>query len=201
MAYSDFSLTRVVKDFSLTLDESQDLFQSLTPMAVPPALKEWIEEHLPLALGNNTEKARSEMLIAPILLTVRRLLDRHVTLHSGVDFSVDESRGLVGFCDFIMTRSEDMYLVSAPVLMLVEAKNEDFKKGIGQCFAEMIAAREFNEREGEPYDVIWGCVTTGNLWKFVTLRNSTAQIDRAEYHISQIDHVLAILIRILSQSP
>ncbi len=201
MAYSDFSLTRVVKDISLTHHESPDLFQSLTPMAVPPAMKEWIEEPLPLALGNNTEKARSEMLIAPILLTVRRLLDRHVTLHSGVDFSVDESRGLVGFCDFIMTRSEDMYLVSAPVLMLVEAKNEDFKKGIGQCFAEMIAAREFNEREGEPYDVIWGCVTTGNLWKFVTLRSSTAQIDRAEYHISQIDHVLAILIRILSQSP
>ena len=131
MAYSDFNLARVVRDFGIQLEEDRELFAAVEPLPSPPALAEWIEEYLPLALGNNTEKARSEMLIAPILLAVRRLMDRSVTLHSGVEFSVDESRGLAGFCDFIVTRSEDLYLVTAPVLMLAEAKNEDFKKGIG----------------------------------------------------------------------
>lgn len=198
MAYSDFNLARVVRDFGVTLEEDRELFAGVAPVEAPPALAAWIEELLPLAMGNNTEKARSEMLIAPILLAVRRLLSGSVTLHSGVEFSVDEARGLAGFCDFIVTRSENLYLVTAPVLMLAEAKNEDFKKGIGQCLAEMIAAREFNEREGEPPGVVWGAVTTGNLWKFLALTGSVATIDRREYHISQLDKILAILLYTLS---
>jgi hypothetical protein len=81
--------------------------------------------------------------------------------------------------------------------MLAEAKNENFKKGIGQCFAEMVAAREFNEREGSPEKIIWGAVTTGNLWKFLTLEGSLATIDRSEYHISQLGKILAILLHTL----
>jgi hypothetical protein len=53
-----------------------------------------------LALNINTEKARSELIIAPLLVELRRLLNREISLFSGIDFTVDENQNLNGFCDF-----------------------------------------------------------------------------------------------------
>jgi transketolase C-terminal domain/subunit len=53
--------------------------------------------------------------------------------------------------------------------MIVEAKNENIKGGLGQCVAEMVAAQIFNEREANAIDTIYGAVTTGEIWKFLKL--------------------------------
>ena len=45
--------------------------------------------------------------------------------------------------------SPEQYFIKAPVLMLVEAKNEDMKRGYAQCIAEMLGAQTFNAREGD----------------------------------------------------
>ena len=34
----------------------------------------------------------------------------------------------------------------APVVVVVEAKNENMKQGIIQCIAEMVAAQQFNQQ-------------------------------------------------------
>jgi len=44
---------------------------------------------------------------------------------------VDKEQGLTGFCDYILTRTSRQLFVEAPVMMLVEAKNEDMKRGYG----------------------------------------------------------------------
>ncbi len=69
------------------------------------------------------------------------------------DFNVDSEKGLTGFCDFIISSSSERLFVSAPVMMLVEAKKEDIISGLGQCVAEMVAAQIFNEREGNEIPV------------------------------------------------
>lgn len=57
-------------------------------------------------------------------------------------------------------------MISAPVIAIVEAKNEDIKSGLGQCIAEMVAAQIFNEHENNEIPTIYGIVTSGEIWKF-----------------------------------
>jgi hypothetical protein len=38
-------------------------------------------------------------------------------------------------------------VIEAPVITIVEAKNDNIQSGLGQCMAEMIAAQLFNERQ------------------------------------------------------
>lgn len=197
MAYSDFTvLASVVKELALSLEERQDLFVRVAEIPPSEALQTLLDEHVPLAQALNTEKARSEMLIAPILWEVRLRKDRTISLFSGVDFDVDPARGLKGVCDFLLSRSPEQFFVRAPVVAIVEAKNEDMKRGIAQCAAELVAAQIFNEREGAALPSVFGAVTTGNLWKFLQLTGSTLAIDRREYHIERIGKILGILLSV-----
>lgn len=95
-----------------------------------------LAENLSLALSINTEKARSELVIAPVLLEIRRQMKFQIGFFSGTEFNISPAEGLTGFCDYILTATKDSYEVRSPVLTLVEAKNENIKAGLGQCGAE-----------------------------------------------------------------
>jgi hypothetical protein len=124
-------------------------------------------------------------------------MNHQISLFSGADFTVNPEQGLVGVCDFIITRSPEQLFVKAPVLMIVEAKNENFKAGMAQCAAAMVAARLFNEREGNDISVLHGAVTTGNVWKFLKLEEQTVLIDQREYHINNLGEILGVLLSIV----
>jgi hypothetical protein len=66
MAYSDFSLDRVTKLFDLTISDKIDMFAAVSELESSTLLAEILKDNIPLALSSNTEKARSEMIIAPI---------------------------------------------------------------------------------------------------------------------------------------
>jgi hypothetical protein len=156
-------------------------------------LKTTLNEFVPLANAINTEKARSELIIAPVLLEVRRHFNFQVGFFSGTEFNVEPTIGLNGYCDYILTASKEMYEIYAPVVTLVEAKNENIKSGLGQCIAEMIAAQRFNQQNETPIDTIYGAVTTGMIWKFLKLDRQTAFIDLSDYFIKEVDKILGIL--------
>ncbi len=194
MPYSDFTLDGVKKAFGIRTVESESLFAAAAQHPPSEVLSQLLEDGIPLAHAIHTEKARSEMIIAPILIEVRRVVGKKISLFSGVDFTVDEERGLAGKCDFILSKSEEQLYVSSPVLTLVEAKNENIKGGIPQCMAEMIAAQTFNEREGNDIPVVYGCVTTGTIWKFLRLENSTGYVDLDDYYIDNVSKILGVLL-------
>lgn len=126
MAYSDFTtITKVRNAFDLTFDEAQDLFINVNPREPSDYLKTTLKEYVPLANAINTEKARSELIIAPVLLEVRRILNFQIGFFSGVEFNVDSALGLTGFCDYILTASKELYEIRTPVVTMVEAKNEN----------------------------------------------------------------------------
>ena len=193
MSYRDFTIRDLKQKFGLRIEEESDLFSEVTGIKVGPSLSETLAETVPLALAISTEKARSELIIAPMLLEARRCADRRVGFFSGVDFSVDPQRGLNGVCDFLLSRSHEQLSIEAPVIAVVVAKNEDMRAGIGQCLAEMVAVRIFNERGGRSEESIYGAVTTGNTWRFLRLRNDEAEVDRAEYYINEVGRILGIL--------
>ena len=200
MAYTDFSLARVKNDFGLTLDETCDLFVATTPVAPSEILTTILNDYVPLAIAISTEKARSEFLIAPILAEVRRLLNKRVSLFSGKDFTVDPARGLQGFCDYLISGSQEQLFISAPVVTIFEAKKEDIIGGLGQCAAAMVAAQCFNQNQGTEVDRLYGAVTTGTNWKFLILEGTTLFIDPVEYYIKEVDKILGILLQPFSQN-
>ncbi len=194
MAYSDFKFQDIIKQFDLNLSENIDLFAEVPEVEPSEILKVFLKENTPLALDINTEKARSEMIIAPILLEVRRQVNYRIGLFSGSEFNVAPEKGLNGICDFLISLSSENLFIKTPIVALVEAKREDIKSGLGQCVAEMLAAQLFNEQENNPIPVIYGAVTSGNIWRFLKLENKTVYIDTVEYYINQIGKILGILV-------
>lgn len=201
MAYSNFSLSKVKAQFNLATDETQDLFARVPPVQPSDLLTAVLKEQLPLASAINTEKARSELVVMPLLMEVRRQLQKQIAIFSGTSFEVDPAQGLEGRCDFVLSRSPEQYYIAAPILTIIEAKNENIPSGLGQCLATMLAARLFNEREGTPIETIYGAVTTGNDWKFLKLSENTAFIDINSYFIKEVDKILGILVSTLQIEP
>jgi hypothetical protein len=204
MAYSDFTLAAVQATFDLTIEEDRRLFTEIDRVKPSERLMTDLNENKPLAIAINSEKARSEFLIAPILAEVRRRANGHASLFSGVEFAVVPERGLKGYCDYILSRSSEQYYITAPVMVIIEAKNENIVAGLGQCIAAMVAAQIFNQRAQESTHSIltlYGAVTTGTNWKFITLRDRLVNIDMDEYYINQIDTILSILLKPLQSDP
>ncbi|MGB3757751.1 MAG: hypothetical protein WBA07_15460 [Rivularia sp. (in: cyanobacteria)] len=200
MAYNNFTLSKVKKDFDLVTVESENLFKDVGSIEPSAMLIELLEEYLPLARAISTEKAKSELLVIPILVEIRKILLRKISLFSGSLFNVDISLGLTGYVDFLITLSEEMYAISSPVVTLVEAKNDLITSGIGQCIAEMVAAQIFNKKQDNHLSTIYGVVTTGTSWLFLKLEDKTVYIDNQEYYIDNLGKIMGILVNCLEKA-
>lgn len=198
MAYRKFTLKKVVKEFNLSLREERGLFADAPELQSTKLLQEILPEYKALALASNTDKARSELLISPIIMDVRRQLKNSISVFSGIKFDVDKDRGLTGSCDFIISQSPFQQFVCRPVLAIAEAKKGNPLNGFGQCVAEMVAAQIFNEREGNSVNVIYGVSTTGTAWRFLKLEGNQVILDKSDYYISELEKIIGILTYIVS---
>ena len=196
MAYSDFDLKTAVQRFSLSEVRDRDLFADVPPLEPSGFLRIWLDQFAPVAVGVNSEKARSEFIITPMLAEAKLRAEVSVNVLPGVTFDVDKEQGLTGFCDFLISRSPEIYYIQGPIIAVVEAKKEDLISALGQCVAEMVAIRLFNEREGTPLAVVYGCVTSGSLWRFLKLEGANLFIDKSEYHLRDAGKVLGILAKV-----
>jgi len=182
MAFQNFTFPQVEQALGLTLSD-EDLFSQLPAIIVRPEFFAQVIEGANLASAINTEKARSEFVIAPVLFELRRLHVGHLGLFSGIELDADASRGLNGVCDFVITKSPRQHIVSAPLITIIEAKNDNLRSGLGQCIAAMCAAQLLNQAASASIAAVYGAVTTGSLWKFLRLRGygSHARSGRVPY--------------------
>src|SRR4051812_37322446 len=194
MAYNEFTLDMLLRNFPLQMEEVPDLFADFAPIAPSSLLQQQMDAYLTLALEISTEKARSEFIIAPVLGEIRRYFQQRISLFSGVEFNVDHDRGLRGVWDFLLSLSPLQLVIQAPVIAVVEAKNENMKSGLGQCIAEMLAAQQFNRERQNAVPIVYGVVTTGSNWRFLSLEAELVRVDRTEYYISDLQHIIGILI-------
>ena len=199
MPYSQFTIETIKSSFGIVLAEKINCFATIPEHPYSNLLSETLEYNVPLALAINSEKSRSEMIVAPILIEIRKQLSDRISLFSGKEFTVDPEQGLNGFCDFIIGKSPEQLAIEAPVIALVEAKNDNIESGLGQCMAEMIAAQLFNQRQGNAIAKVYGVVTTGSLWKFMQLEEKNITIDLTEYFLGNLGKIIGILMSFLQE--
>lgn len=194
MPYSKFTLARAIEDFDLTLIEGGCFFPVIAPVVPSTLLQEILKETLPWAIAVDNEKARSEAIINPLLLEVKRQLKGQMSVFSGEEFNVDAEAELTGYCDFLLSRSPEQLFIKAPTVAVVEAKKENLKIGLGQCLAEMVAMQRFNAMKRLPIERVYGTVSSGTVWRFLKLEGQVATIDLTDYPLPPVDNVLGILM-------
>ena len=194
MPYSEFTLKKVKQTFGLTTVEGERFLPEIEPITPSAILTGFLSESLPLAIATGSEKARSELIISPVLLEVRKILHRQISLFSGADFTVDPASGLSGVCDFIISRSPEQLEIEAPAVVIVEAKKADLNSGIGQCIAEMVAAQKFNEVNAQFISSIYGSVSSGTVWRFLKLERQMVTIDLTDYPLPPVEQILGMLV-------
>ena len=200
MSYSQFTLESLKKTFGITIVETADIFAHVPEIEYSNYLSETLQYNIPLALSIASEKARSEMIITPILIEIRKQLSEAISLFSGKNFDVNTEKVLSGFCDFLISMSPEQLFIEAPVVTIVEAafpggakERDKIESGLAQCMAEMIAAQLFNQGKDNNIETVYGTVTTGSVWKFMKLEDQVITIDLQEYFINQVGKIIGII--------
>jgi hypothetical protein len=196
MAYSDFTLDMVRKVLGITL-QPKSLFDEASEVEVSPWLQETLNRGKDVPLLS--KKVRSELIVMPVLLACRELSGNKFAIYSGHRLDVDPQRGLVGECDFILSMTPPVPVLQSAVLL--EAKKGDIEAGLGQCAAQMVGARLFNQAESREDKTIFGCVTTGEAWQFLRLVETTLSIDAQRYYIDNVRLILGIFQAIMAYYP
>jgi hypothetical protein len=197
MAYSDFTLTKLRRQFGLE-QKKISLFDSVQDIEPSQHLVVDIKEAK--ILPSNTEKARSENFISPILKELFRKNIKHITLFSGYGLNVDVGQGLNGNCDCIIAGRADIVELTNPIICLVEGKNGILEDGYGQCGAEMYAARIYNQELGTEISEIYGVVTIGSEWQFLMLKGQVLYFDEDKLDMARLPRILGILQYIVDKN-
>jgi hypothetical protein len=197
MAYSNFTLEQLKRDFGIKIIKDEILTN-----AKPKPLTNWLKEALEKGrkLPLLSEKARSEQIVTPILEELAAMNDYKFIFYSGINFDVDFEKGLNGECDYILSNKPNSYMVEAPVFGMVEAKKKDVDLGMPQCIAQMIGANLYNQRENNGIEVVYGCVTTGEEWLFLLLKDNTVSINTQSFFINEVEKIFGTLQYIIDIS-
>jgi len=109
MAYTDFSLNDLKHKFNVN-NKIVSLFKD-TALKIQPSkllIQQLAEaEELPI----RSEKARSELVVMPVLLELRRNNNKFFTIYSGDTLVADKSKGLTGECDFILAKDTQSFSI------------------------------------------------------------------------------------------
>ena len=189
MSYTDFDIPKVEKELDVKVKNRLLNWQI---EFIEPS--DWLKETLGKGLANAlvSEKSRSEFLVAPVMLEIKELNNNRVQIFSGQTLNVDANLGLTGECDFILSKTEPTPILREPIMAVVEAKKNDIELGLGQCIAQMVAARIFNSRKGNDLKEIFGCVTTGETWQFLKLEESFVIVDVSRFYIDNVGKILGV---------
>ena len=121
MPYPDFTLETAETRLGLTAILG-DLFPDLQPLPVPVWLSDSLARGRAVA-ALVSEKARSEFLVAPVLLACRELVSGDLTIYSGQRLDIDAALGLSGECDYLLALTEPVPRLRAPLIAVLEAKD------------------------------------------------------------------------------
>jgi hypothetical protein len=196
-SYAAFHLEDLKKIGLVVEKKKLNLYPIVAEIQPSATLSILIERALEKDLS--TEKAKSERIIAPILDELEEINNRSFSTFSGHQFNVDKSLGLMGYCDFILSKKPMALSIEAPIFCIVEAKNENLDEGIAQCIAEMYAAQIFNKKENSSKDIVFGTVTFGLQWKIIQLVGNKAIVDTKIYYLNELPKLLGVLNYIVNQ--
>ncbi|MEG4303342.1 hypothetical protein [Microcoleus sp. D3_18a_C4] len=196
MPYKSFTFQQLNELFGLDLS----LSPILSAKVVPVEPSEWLWRTIEISSNTavTTAKERSERIISPIMLDLRERNNRQFSLFSGWSFDVDAELGLNGECDFLLSSVPLDFEIKVPIFALRETKSGEIESCLPQCAAQMVAAQLFNEREHNSIPAVYGCVTTGVVWRFLKLEGNNLIIDVDVYCLDNVPMILGVLQTIVN---
>ena len=182
MAFSDFKrISEVQEKFDITYAE-EDFVKVHDAEPSEQFLQdfEWTRQNLNVFVS---EASRCEAIIFPVLKENYKAYADNYELWIGTSIAYNQT--LSGTPDYLIsTRSRlGKTVVGKPLIILVEAKRNDFERGWGLCLAELVAAQKMNNDAAFP---VYGIVTDGNLWQFGRLVGDTFTQNRTDFVLTNL---------------
>ncbi len=182
MAFSDFKKISEVQEKFRIKYTATDFFKAEAASAPAHFLQEFkfTMENINVF---SSEASRCESIIFPILRETYKAYADTYALWIREPITYDET--LSGTPDYLVaTRSElGITVVGTPLIILVEAKKNDFEEGWGQCLAELVAAQKINDDLDFP---VYGIVSDGTWWQFGKLVADAFTQNRTSFSIDNL---------------
>jgi len=189
MPFSNFkNIADVQKAYHIRYTESS--FISASKVTVPPVLLEDFEfnkEHIDVF---SSEASRSELIISPLLRSVYKNHSKKYSFWIQKPIAFDKV--LSGTPDYIFSKRSSLgkTVLETPVVIVVEAKKNDFEQGWGQCLAELVASQKMNKDDQKS---VYGIVTDGNLWQIGRLHADLFTKNDKNYTVDAIQELYGAL--------
>ena len=189
-SYSQFKFEDL-ENLGILIEQKQLFTEPILPLFPSETLEKVLKFNLRRPLGS--EKAKSELIITPILNELVEQNQEKINYYSGYTFDIDKHLGLKGQIDFMISKSPMSPIIKAPIFCIVEAKNDNLDVGVPQCIAEMYAAQTFNQKKEKTITSIYGAVTFGLAWQFLRLEGNYCILDSDIYYLNDLPKLLGIL--------
>jgi len=182
------NISEVLQEYSITSVEENYIVE--TEINLRDYFKEELEFSLKEFMFEESEYAVCETIIFPVLKEVYRSYREKFTLWSHKAIAYDEK--LSGVPDYILAKRSPLgkEIFEKPFFIVVEAKEDDFIKGWGQCLAEMVAINKLN---GAKNQKVFGIVSNGQLWQFGQLKSNIFNRNIRAYSIYELENLLAAI--------
>ncbi len=182
MAFSDFKVISDVQEKFRIKYTANNLFK--VEEVNPPS--QFLQE-FQFTMENinvfSSEASRCEAIIFPILREAYKPYADTYALWIRQPITYDEI--LSGTPDYLVaTKSElGMTVVGTPLIILVQAKKNDFEQGWGQCLAELVGAQKINDDPDVP---VYGIVSDGERWQFGKLTGDAFTRHKTSFSVDNI---------------
>jgi hypothetical protein len=197
MAYKYFKWKTLKSEFGIDR-KRKNLFDQADITLLPPSklLVDILKRNA--LIPSATEKAMSENTIYNVLAEVKINNQDQIGLLSGEILNADIKRKLNGEVDFLFMNVPTEPALNAPIISITESKfKQPFDSSWEQATAQMVGARVYNQKEGEPIDTIYGAVTDGNSWRFLLLKEQTIWIDLDLYSTNNLPLLLGVFQKVV----
>lgn len=197
MAYKYFKWKTLKSEFGIER-KRKNLFDQADIKLLPPSklLVDILKRNA--LIPSATEKAMSENTIYNVLAEVKINNQDQIGFLSGEILNADIKRKLNGEIDFLFMNVPTEPTLNAPIISITESKfKQPFDSSWEQATAQMVGARVYNQKEGEPIDTIYGAVTDGNSWRFLLLEGSTIWIDLDLYSTNNLPLLLGVFQKVV----
>jgi hypothetical protein len=189
MAFTDFqSPDEVQKAYQIKYVEED--FLVITPVSSPEHFVQEFEFNNTYFDIFSSEASRCENVIYPILREVcKKFVDRY-SLWSHKSIAADSI--LSGTPDYIIAKRSELgkNVLGRPLVLVAEAKQNDFTKGWGQCLAELVAAQKLNNNAQQ---TVYGIVTDAEVWHFGKLEGKVFTRNQTRMKIDELENVFGAL--------
>lgn len=196
MAFSDFkSVAAVQEAYHIVYQEADFLqFRRYTPSSTIRSELAFNRQYIEVL---SSEASRCENIIYPILREVYKAFIDRYALWSHKALTYDQT--LDGTPDYLITTKSELgkTVMGIPIVVIVEAKQNNFTEGWGQCLAELVAAQKLNQDEQKP---IYGLVTDAEVWQFGKLHAGIFTKHRTHLTLDDLQKLCGALIYCLEET-